>query len=71
MHDKDNTHKKGYLVNLLQGCIQRQQGNLGITIENGLNEVARTHRAQSADQESDAEHEGVHPGDMHAYSFNE
>jgi hypothetical protein len=46
MHDKDNTHKKEYLVNLLQGCIQRQPGNLGITIENGLNEVERTPTAQ-------------------------
>ena len=70
MHEKDNTHKKEYLVNLLQGCIQRQPGNLGITIENGLNEAA-TPTAQSADRESDAEHEGVHPGHTHDHSFNE
>jgi hypothetical protein len=46
MHEKDNTHKQEYLVNLLQGCIQRQPGNLGRTIENGLNEAA-TPTAQS------------------------
>jgi hypothetical protein len=70
MHEKDNTHKKEYLVNMLQGCIQRQPGNLRIPIENGLNEAA-TPMAQSADQESDAEHEGIHPGHTHDYSFNE
>jgi hypothetical protein len=63
MHDKDNTHKKEYLVNLLQGCIQRQPRNLGITIENGL--------GGEDPQESDAEHEGVHPGHTHDHSFNE
>jgi hypothetical protein len=70
MHEKDNTHKKEYLVNMLQGCIQRQPGNLGVRIENGLNE-AMTPTAQSADKESDAKHEGVHPGHTHDHSFNE
>jgi hypothetical protein len=67
----DNTHKKEYLVNLQQGCIQRQPGNHGIKIENGLNEAARTPMAQSANHESDAKHEGVHPGHAHDHSFNE
>jgi hypothetical protein len=46
-------------------------GNLRIAIENGLNEKARTPMAQSADQESDAKQEGVHPGHTHDHSFNE
>jgi len=66
--EKDNDHKKEYLVNLLQGCIQTHPGNLGLTIQN---EVVTPVALSPAHEESDAEHEGLDPGHIHDPTFNE
>lgn len=66
--EKDNDHKKEYLVNLLQGCIQTHPGNLGLTIQN---EVVTPVALSPAHEESDAEHEGLNPGHIHDPTFNE
>lgn len=69
-HENDNAQKKDYLVNLLQGCIQMQPGNLGISIANGLN-VMVTATAQSDEESVVAEPQDVHPGHTHEHAFNE
>ena len=66
--EKDNSHKKEYLVNLLQGCIQTHPGNLGLTIQN---EVVTPVAPSTVNEESDAEHEGVHPGHTCEHAFGE
>jgi hypothetical protein len=57
-------------MNLLQGCIQTQPGNLGILIANGLNMMVTATAAQS-DEESVAVPQDVHPGHTHEHAFNE
>jgi hypothetical protein len=66
--EKDNTDKKEYLGNLLQGCIQTQPGNLGLRIQN---EVVTPVAPSTVNEESNAEHEGVHLGHTHDHTFNE
>jgi hypothetical protein len=66
--EKENTHKKEYLANLLQGCIQTHPGNLGQKI---WNEVVTPVAPSNINEESNAKHEGVHPGHTHDHTFSE
>jgi uncharacterized protein (DUF1501 family) len=70
-HENDNAQKKDYLVNLLQGCIQIQPGNLGILIANGLNVMVTAMMAQSEEESVAVIPQDVHPGHTHEHAFNE
>jgi uncharacterized protein (DUF1501 family) len=70
-HENDNAQKKDYLVNLLQGCIQMQPGNLGILIANGLNVMVTAMMAQSEEESVAVIPQDVHPGHTHEHAFNE